>query len=116
MIAKDGHVQTSSKGSISFPYGAAAMTRKFAELSVPSPDHSGQHESRSPERSQRTELEETMKFQFRQAYEDLDLPESLQHKAKHGGLTLYLSGGGFPRLGLSAHVSAQSLSISDPNH
>lgn len=36
-----------------------------------------------------------MKSQFRQAYEDLDLPDSLKHKAKHGNLTLYLSGGGF---------------------
>jgi retrograde regulation protein 2 len=36
-----------------------------------------------------------MKAQFRQAYNDLDLPDSLRQKADHGGLTLYLSGGGF---------------------
>ncbi|OQV07260.1 hypothetical protein CLAIMM_11718 [Cladophialophora immunda] len=95
MIAKDGHVQTSPKGSISFPYGAAAMTRKLRELSLSPPDHNGHHKSRSPVQSPQEELEEDMKAQFRQAYDDLDLPDSLRHKARHGGLTLYLSGGGF---------------------
>ncbi|KIX98329.1 uncharacterized protein Z520_05630 [Fonsecaea multimorphosa CBS 102226] len=106
MIAKDGHVQTSPKGSISFPYGAAAMTRKLRELSVSSPpsghnNNGGHHrlslsKSKSPVKlSPQQELEEDMKAQFRQAYGDLDIPDSLHHKAKHGGLTLYLSGGGF---------------------
>src|ERR1700743_236716 len=95
MIAKDGHVQTSSKGSISFPYGAAAMTRQLADLSISSPDQKEYHKSHSPIKSPREVLAENMKAQFRQAYEDLDLPDSLRHHAKHGGLTLYLSGGGF---------------------
>ncbi|OAG44702.1 hypothetical protein AYO21_01192 [Fonsecaea monophora] len=95
MIAKDGHVQTSPKGSISFPYGAAAMTRRLRELSASSSDHDGHHKSKSAVQSPVEELEEDMKAQFRQAYQDLDIPDSLQHKAMHGGLTLYLSGGGF---------------------
>lgn len=84
MIAKDGKVQTSHKGSFSFPYGAAAMSRRLADLEV-----------QSDSKKARAELEDTMKQAFQQAYQDLELPESLQHKAKHGGLTLYLSGGGF---------------------
>ncbi|KIX03646.1 uncharacterized protein Z518_07199 [Rhinocladiella mackenziei CBS 650.93] len=94
MIAKDGHIQTSPKGSFSFPYGAAALTRQLEELSTSSPDHHSKCKSTTTP-SRRAELAETMQAQFRQAYADLDLPESLQHKARHGGLTLYLSGGGF---------------------
>ena len=95
MIAKDGHVQTSSKGSISFPYGAAAMTRRLAELATASPDQSTRHKSHLPAKSPREVLQHEMKAQFCQAYEDLDLPDSLRHRADQGGLTLYLSGGGF---------------------
>ncbi|KIV81809.1 hypothetical protein PV11_03963 [Exophiala sideris] len=99
MIAKDGKVQTSPKGSISFPYGAAAMTRRLAELDIAEEEYRQRHSKlstpKSPSLSPRAELEEEMKSQFLKAYEDLDLPESLKHKAKHGELTLYLSGGGF---------------------
>ena len=95
MIAKDGHVQTSPKGSISFPYGAAAMTRKLAELAVSPPSDPARHKAHPLAKSQREILHDDMKAQFQQAYEDLDLPDSLRHKADHGGLTLYLSGGGF---------------------
>jgi retrograde regulation protein 2 len=95
MIAKDGHVQTSPKGSISLPYGAAAMTRQLAELDIEPTEHLKRQKSHSPVKTPRELLEDKMKQQFQQAYADLDLPESLQHKANHGGLTLYLSGGGF---------------------
>ncbi|KAJ9605286.1 retrograde regulation protein 2 [Cladophialophora chaetospira] len=95
VIAKDGHVQTSSKGSISFPYGAAAMTRRLAELDSSSPEPKSRHKLHPHVKSAREELQEEMKAQFQQAYDDLDLPDSLQEKAKHGGLNLYLSGGGF---------------------
>ena len=43
----------------------------------------------------RSALAEKMKKQFQQAYQDLQLPEILQAKAKKGDLRLYLSGGGF---------------------
>src|ERR1700761_6842315 len=95
MIAKDGHVQTSSKGSISFPYGAAAMTRKLEELAISSPDEPPRRKSLAPIKTPREVLVEDMKAQFRQAYEDLDLPDALRQKADRGGLNLYLSGGGF---------------------
>jgi len=84
MVAQDGKVQTSPKGSFSFPYGAAALTRQLSEISL-----------QKNADSARSELEKTMKEQFSQAYQDLDLPESLLYKSLHGGLTLYLSGGGF---------------------
>ncbi|KEF54382.1 retrograde regulation protein 2 [Exophiala aquamarina CBS 119918] len=84
MIAKDGRVDTSHKGSFSFPYGAAAMSRHLAEI-----------EAQDHPKSARSDLKTTMKQQFQQAYRELELPKSLQQKAEHGGLTLYLSGGGF---------------------
>ena len=43
----------------------------------------------------RSALAEKMKQQFQQAFQDLQLPEVLQTKAKKGDLRLYLSGGGF---------------------
>lgn len=121
MLSRNGTVETSPRGSISFPYGAAAMTRLLSELSQPKQSTSG---STSPlnlslnslnlfkfkssssssistsEQSlptSREDLEQTMISQFQQAYTDLyaDMPETLRYKAKHGGLTLYLSGGGF---------------------
>jgi retrograde regulation protein 2 len=83
MIAKSGKVQTSPKGSFSFPYGAAAMTRKLAEL-----EHQDQ--------TGRTKLEQDMKADFQKAYKDLEIPQSLLASAdRTGGFTLYLSGGGF---------------------
>lgn len=84
MIAKDGDVQTSPKGSASFPYGAAALTRQLADIA----------NSKNSDQA-RVDLAFSMKQSFRQAYADLAMPASLQAKAKSGGMTLYLSGGGF---------------------
>ena len=84
MIAEDGEVQTSPKGSFSFPYGAAALTRRLSEVS----------ESKLPEIG-RKQLAEEIKASFEQAYRDLELPPRLQDRAKRRGLTLHLSGGGF---------------------
>ncbi|EXJ93183.1 retrograde regulation protein 2 [Capronia epimyces CBS 606.96] len=94
MMAKDGKVETSPKGSISFPYGAAALTRQLAELSKSDSDAAAHSRQRS-NKTGTDQLEEEMKIQFSQAYDELDLPDVLKYKAKHGGLTLYLSGGGF---------------------
>lgn len=60
------------------------MSRQLAEIDAQA--HSGKAQA---------ELKRQMKQQFQQAYDELELPESLQHQAEHGGLTLYLSGGGF---------------------
>jgi retrograde regulation protein 2 len=83
MISESGKVQTSPKGSFSFPYGAAAMTHKLTEI-----EQQGS--------AAKTKLEEDMKADFRKAYNDLDIPQSLFASAdRNGGFTLYLSGGGF---------------------
>lgn len=84
MMAGNGTIQTSSKGSISFPYGAAALTRQLHEIS----------ESKYPEKA-REDLRVTMVQQFRDAVAQLELHEDLRYQAQHYGLTLYLSGGGF---------------------
>lgn len=83
MIAKNGDVETSTKGSISFPYGAAALTRRLDEVEANGPKGKEQ-------------LAEEMKSNFEKAYRDLEIPSSLCAKAEHEeGFTLYLSGGGF---------------------
>lgn len=84
MQAKNGTVDVSPRGSFSFPYGAAALTRKLAEI------------AKSPQSEQETiDLQNTMQVQFQDAYANLDLPADMQAKAKSGTLILYLSGGGF---------------------
>jgi retrograde regulation protein 2 len=83
MIAKDGEVATSPRGSISFPYGAAALTRRLQDA------------HRKGRRAEE-ELVSEMKDNFRNAYSSLDVPESLEKTAQEqGGFDLYLSGGGF---------------------
>ena len=83
MISKDGKVETCPTGSISFPYGAAAMTRRLAEI------------DQLPKVAEE-ELKQEMLRNFRQAIKDLQIPKHLQEQAKKkGGYTLYLSGGGF---------------------
>ncbi len=65
---------------MSFPYGAAALMMRLGEVGI-----EGQ-----------TSLREDMSANFETALDDLDIPESLLRDAeKEGGLTLYLSGGGF---------------------
>lgn len=80
MIAEDGNVQTSQKGSVSFPYGAAALTMLLEEAGTEAQD----------------ELRRELIIKFKQAIEDLEIPQSLKDAAKdEGGFTLHLSGGGF---------------------
>ena len=84
MQSKNGNVTVSPQGSFSFPYGAAALTRKLAEI------------AKSPNPQQETtDLQNTMKAQFQEAYTKLDLPPDMLAKAKSGTLPLHLSGGGF---------------------
>lgn len=83
MIAKDGVVTTSPRGSVSFPYGAAALTRRLAE-------------ARKNGSKAEKELKEEMRTNFQNAYKELQIPESLLRAAKaEGGFDLYLCGGGF---------------------
>ena len=73
-------MHTSPLGSLSFPYGAAAMTRLLAE---------------NTNDSARIKLRSKIVQQFEEAYQQLSLPDELLQKAESHGLTLYLSGGGF---------------------
>ncbi|KAL8678476.1 MAG: hypothetical protein Q9186_005180 [Xanthomendoza sp. 1 TL-2023] len=80
MTAENGEVKTSPKGSVSFPYGAAAMMRRLDEAGVEGHDA----------------LRKEMSANFEKALQDLEIPESLTKMADaEGGWTMYLSGGGF---------------------
>ncbi|KKY27226.1 putative retrograde regulation protein 2 [Phaeomoniella chlamydospora] len=84
MISRSGQVQTSPRGSFSFPYGAAALTRQLNEIE-------SKHDSKAKET-----LSSEMRTSFRNAFDQLEIPNSLLDSAKaQGGFVLYLSGGGF---------------------
>jgi retrograde regulation protein 2 len=83
LSSRDGVVRTRPEGSISFPYGAAALTRRLEEA------------KRSGEQAVK-ELEIEMFENFQRASADLGVAEEvLQRARQQGGLSLYLSGGGF---------------------
>lgn len=83
MIAREGRVTTSPKGSVSFPYGAAALMKRLEE-------------TRRKGKKAEKELKEEMKTNFQTAYRSLLVPESLERAAEaRGGFDLYLCGGGF---------------------
>ena len=83
MTARNGKVQTSPKGSFSFPYGAAAMIKRLAE-------------TEKVGHGAKEKLAEEMRTNFRQAFNELDIPKDLLQTAeRQGGFSLYLSGGGF---------------------
>jgi retrograde regulation protein 2 len=88
MTSTSGRVEVSPRGSVSLPYGAAALTKKLKEL----------REGKSPEQGDEAvaKLREEMKSNFTNAYYDLEVPEHMVQKAvSEGGFPLYLSGGGF---------------------
>ncbi|KAK2743278.1 hypothetical protein FQN55_007468 [Onygenales sp. PD_40] len=69
--------------SLSFPYGAAALTKKLEE-------------AKNIGKGALNALAEEMTTNFRQAYQDLEVPAKMIEHARHnGGFDLYLSGGGF---------------------
>ncbi|KAL2854470.1 Ppx/GppA phosphatase family-domain-containing protein [Aspergillus pseudoustus] len=83
VIAKDGVVTTCPKGSFSFPYGAAALTARLEQA------------RRAGVKAER-ELKEEMKKNFQDAYQKLEIPQSLLESSRAGGrFDLYLCGGGF---------------------
>lgn len=80
IISENGNVQTSPKGSVSFPYGAAALMMRLKEVGSEG----------------KTSLQRELATNFGKALEDLEIPQSLLDAAnEEGGFTLYLSGGGF---------------------
>jgi retrograde regulation protein 2 len=83
MIARHGDVAIAPAGGISLPYGAAALTQRLAR-------------ARKERTESETAIQEEIRRNFQNAYERLELPSTLQESAKrHGGLDLYLCGGGF---------------------
>lgn len=81
-IAKkpNGNVEMSPVGSVSFPYGAAALMSTLSEVNI--------HEEAS--------LQTEIAANFERSLEDIQIPPSLRDEAiQKGGYTLYLSGGGF---------------------
>jgi retrograde regulation protein 2 len=88
IISQRGNIRISPNGSLSFPYGAAALTRKLAELK----------EGKSKDEADRdlAAFRQEMKDNFVDAYGTLQIPKDLIDRAKmEGGFPLYLSGGGF---------------------
>ncbi|BDD61056.1 hypothetical protein MPDQ_002590 [Monascus purpureus] len=87
MIEKDGVITTSPRGSFSFPYGAAALTRRLEQVQ-------GRGKGKGSKAEQ--ELRDEMKNNFQHAYRQLEVPPSLLQAAeRRGGFDLYLCGGGF---------------------
>lgn len=83
-LFKDGEkVMMPEGGSVSMPYGAAAMSRRLAAA-----EKAGSGEVKR--------LKEEVGAAVKSAYRTLKVPEEMEEKAKSkGGFTLYLSGGGF---------------------
>lgn len=88
MIVQGGDIRTSPKGALSFPYGAAALTRRLKEVTA--------GKSKDEAERARDKLRREMTANFLDAYNELEVPEELVEEAKkNGGFQLYLSGGGF---------------------
>ena len=76
----NGDVVMSPVGSVSFPYGAAALMSTLSEVSV----------------QKEAILQDEIASRFQRGLEDIQIPPSLRDEAlRKGGYTLYLSGGGF---------------------
>ncbi|KAK1146421.1 retrograde regulation protein 2 [Aspergillus melleus] len=80
VVEKDGIVSTSPKGSFSFPYGAAALTKRLEQA---------KKEGKKAEKA----LKEEMIGNFQNAYKNLEVPQFT--KDPNEPSNLYLCGGGF---------------------
>lgn len=85
IIHDGGVVRTSPRVAISFPYGAAALTKRLADC----------EKAKDPEKA-KEEFRQEIRENFRNAYDELEIPpELIRHAQDEGGWHLYLSGGGF---------------------
>ena len=76
----NGNVDMSPVGSVSFPYGAAALMSTLSEVNV----------------SKEASLQDEIASKFERGLEEIRIPPGLRDEAvEKGGYTLYLSGGGF---------------------
>ena len=88
IVSQNGSIRTSPRGSFSFPYGAAALTKKLEELRA--------DKDKDQAKEAVNEFRKEMIGNFRHAYENLEIPDVLKDEAKkEGGFSIYLSGGGF---------------------
>ncbi|KAF3080008.1 hypothetical protein TWF706_003042 [Orbilia oligospora] len=88
MVSQGGNIRISPRGSFSFPYGAAALTKRLHDLRK----HKSVDEGDEAVKMFRKEMIEN----FRSAYDNLQIPEILVERAqREGGFNIYLSGGGF---------------------
>jgi retrograde regulation protein 2 len=78
-----GEVKMSAKGSVSLPFGAAALSKRLEEVE--------NHKLHSGREFKKFETEVVEKL--RDAVKEIDIPRELVKR--QGGLSLYLSGGGF---------------------
>ena len=77
----NGDVDMSPVGSVSFPYGAAALMSTLSEVNV---------------QKKEAFLLDEIASKFQRGLEDIKIPPGLRDEAlRKGGYTLYLSGGGF---------------------
>ncbi|KAI4155514.1 MAG: hypothetical protein LQ340_000967, partial [Diploschistes diacapsis] len=84
IISRNGRIETCPRGSVSLPYGAAALMVRLKDIKA----KGGQDGE--------AQLGEDITRDLKQALSSLAVPEALLTKAKaEGGLNLYLSGGGF---------------------
>ncbi|KAF3158429.1 hypothetical protein TWF106_002606 [Orbilia oligospora] len=88
MVSQGGNIRISPRGSFSFPYGAAALTKRLHDLRK----HKSVDEGDEAVKMFRKEMIEN----FRSAYDNLQIPETLVGRARReAGFNIYLSGGGF---------------------
>lgn len=88
IVSHAGSVRISPLGAVSFPYGAAALTQKLADLK--------RDKSEEDAKTATEQFRKEMAENFRSAFERLEVPDALKAKASaDGGFPLYLSGGGF---------------------
>lgn len=88
IVSQKGFIRTSPHGSFSFPYGAAALTKKLEEI----------QKDKDKDAAQKAvdEFRKEMINNFKNTYYKLDIPHVLIEEAKRdGGFRIYLSGGGF---------------------
>ncbi|KAM0328511.1 hypothetical protein ACHAQA_004918 [Verticillium albo-atrum] len=88
IVSREGNVRISPRGSFSFPYGAAALTKKLEDLKRDKSKEEAHHAVEA--------FRQEMIANFRDAYARLDIPDDLVERAQQdGGFRIYLSGGGF---------------------
>lgn len=81
MESDGGSVTMGTKGSVSLPYGAAALTKKLESI-----ENREQHE----------ELKHKLTCEISKAFRDLEILELLREQSEtQSGLHIFLSGGGF---------------------